>query len=76
MPTELSDTVYTIGGKEYRKSGWVGCQLYSIEGKLEIGSTRVIMGELFYVWDCYRAKASFKYEVKWCMVKLKGLSVA
>ena len=73
--TEIIRT-YTINGQDYRKSGWFGCQLKSIEGsKLRLGDMRCILGEPMYVFSIRPFRLRYRWEVSWSMIGIDGAAV-
>jgi hypothetical protein len=69
----MTDITVKINGIEYRPSRGFGSQLNSYESGLKHGDTRVIAGELMYVYNLWpkRKWYSNKVDVGWQLYELK-----
>lgn len=71
---EMSNTVYTLDGTKYIRSGWLGYQLKSKEFGINLGDVRMINGYLMYAyakddmyWLAYIIMPFHKPEIFWCL---------
>ena len=61
--------ILVLDGRKYRRTGWFGCQLESMEWRrVPAGATREIAGQSFRVFTTDRD--GLKFRTTWCLSRL------
>lgn len=71
-----AEAIFIIDGRRYRWSGWLGCQLESIERRrLRAGDVRHILERNFHVFSVRRV-GLWRFRTAWALALPKDLAAA